>query len=275
MLRRSACCQVDLSSGVNAILDVALLAQAGLPPGTSKVAIGEVNKVLSPIGSKLLTPILQDKMAKPFIDMSSLQGKKARVVYRNGKGLETITPIECSLTSQERGWFEDLSMISDIAIMESLECQPGDKWLVPAKDFIPVIDPSLEARCTGSVTIQRDRDLGDGSNPSAVLKIAGGVIEFRDRFQGDSHEIEEAARWAPEGKLVFEFDKGIVTWAKLGGSIDYTERSMNHLLFEMKHTQKPNYSVTYSAWISDGPAQKPELMKPPANVLNRLKSLQR
>lgn len=254
------------------LINGAALLGGGIPL-QSKLVVEDVNRILSPIGASIMNAQINDSNAKTTGDINSLTGKKARVVFENGKGIVSITAIGNELSPDERAWFEGLSVVSDIAMMESLECKPGDQWLVAAKDLMPLVDPSLVTKTSGSIVIERGKDIGTSESPTAVLSIARGAIEIRDRYESDGHKKAAAGTWAPKGDIVFDFTQGIVTAAELTGAINYTEESLDHILFEMKHTQRPTYKVTYDAWVVDGPAKAPALMDPPENLKRRLSEL--
>jgi hypothetical protein len=59
-------------------------------------------------------------------------------------------------------------------------------------------------------------------------------------------ELVTAARWAPRGTLMFSFADNVFTAGELKGDLTIVERSIDHLIFEMENTVKPDYEITYS-----------------------------
>ena|GEM_PF-5579114 len=243
---------IDLGFVAQGIMEIGG-AWAGLPPGSSEVARGTVEKLLNLDSVKnYSSDIMTDEQAKVFAFVDEMQGKKARIVFENGKGVVSITAVGCSLSSDEQLFLEGLSMCSDITTMEKLDCKPGDTWVVAGKDFIPILDPSMASKVGGSVTVARGQDIDGGEAPEALLEIKGGVLKFNDRFQGENNKIHEHGSWAPKGRLIFNFGDKIITEAEMSGSVEFVQESVDHVLFEMKSVTRPVFQIQYSAWILDG-----------------------
>ena len=225
----------------------------GVPPGMVVGGKSILNTILShDLMKDYISNVLSDKEAKLFASIESLQGKKARIEFENGKGVISITAIGCTLSADEEVYLNCLSLVSDVTMMEKVDYQPGDTWIVDAKDCIPMLDPSLKATTSGSVTIKRGKDLGQADDKEALLQIIDGVFQLNDIYQGKDNKVKRAGSWAPKGDLVFNFNQMIVTEAKLSGAVDFVEKSLDHVLFEMKHVQKPVYEISYAGWILDG-----------------------
>jgi len=227
--------------------------QLGVPPGSVEVAKETLNQILNTAPAKeYCSNVISDNDAKVFAGIEGLQGKKARIVFENGHGVISITPIGCSLSEDEQVYLADLSLISDVTMMEKIDCKPGDTWKVDAQDCFPILDPSLKATTSGSVTIRRGEDLGQADNKEALLQIVGGVFQLNDIYRGERNKVGRAGSWAPKGDLVFNFGQGIVTEATLSGAVDLVEQSLDHVIFQMKHVRRPEYEITYAGWILDG-----------------------
>lgn len=226
---------------------------AGLPPGSIEVGKQELNQLLNQeVILNYCSGIASDKQAKIFAHVESIQGKKAHIIFENGKGVISITPIGCSLSEDEQLFLEGLSLCSDITTMEKLDCKPGDTWQVAGKDFMSFIEPSMKSKVDGSVTVVRKEDLKIGESPEARLTIGGGILQFNDRYRTEDNQIQSHGSWAPKGELIFNFGDKIVTEAQMEGSLEIVEQSVDHILFEMKNVTRPEFHIQYSAWIVDG-----------------------
>lgn len=234
----------------------------GLTPGWSEISKQVGTQILNNDFTKdYFNKLVSDQNAKLFSYVDSLRGKKARVVFENGKGMKTLTPIDCTLSQEEQLFFSNISIFADIFMMEKLECKPGDRWEIRGEDLVPIIDPSLRGKCGGSVSIVRGKDIDGVSGKEALLEIQGGTLTMSDY---DKDKNQSLGHWSPEGKIVFSFDEKIITEADLGGNISLETKSTNHILFEMHNVVKPKYTITYAAWIADGDKLKetPKITRP-------------
>ncbi len=228
----------------------------------TRVPIESGNQILNNDFTKAyFDRLVSDESAKLFSYVDSLRGKKARVVFENGKGIKTITPIDCTLSQDEQLFFANISILADIFMMEKLECKPGDRWEIRGEDLVPIIDPSLRGKCGGSVSVVRGKDIDGVSGKEALLEIKGGTLTMDDY---DQEQNKSLGRWSPAGQMVFSFDEKIITEADLSGNISYETKSTNHILFEMHNVVTPKYTIKYSAWLADGDKLKetPKLTRP-------------
>jgi len=269
---------IELGGVFQTLLEVGLT-RLGAPPGSVEVAKDTLNWILdTDPPKKFWSSVISDKYAKVLADIKGLEGKKARIEFENGTGVLSITPIGCSLSKDEYVLLDGLSFISDVTMMEKIDCHPGATWMVNAQDCFPMLDPSLKATTSGSVTIRRGEDLGQADDKEALLQIAGGVFQLNDIYQDESNKVKRAGSWAPKGDLVFNFRQGIVTEARLSGAADLVQQSLDHVIFQMTHVQRPEYEITYAGWILDGdkPNETPRTTrKLKEGTLDALKRLSR
>ncbi len=230
---------LNIGNAAHTVID---LAGSYIPPGTSKIAVDQLNNIISskPVKDEI-TKAIKDKAAQLFVEINSLNGKKCRIVHENGKGVVSVQPIECTLTQDEYAFIMDMALMSDIYLMPDVECKENDTWDIRGEDFLPILDPSMHASLTGTLTARRGKDGGVSNNPSAIIKLERGLLELRER----DHETELAARWAPRGELEYSFDEQIITSGRLGGDLSIVSRSIDHVIFEMHNTITPKYEITY------------------------------
>lgn len=238
---------VDLT--VAGAVELAAAAQ-GLPPGTSAMALDFLNK-LKPLPDKAVrnwvADVERDAKAKLFTEIGTLNGKKCRIVYESGVGVTGIEPIGCTLTEKEYSLIKDTAMISDIYLMKDEKSNEGDTWEIRGADLPAVLDPSISASLTGTLTAQRgkDKNVGDRENHRAVIRLRSGVLDLLNR--DDKSEI--AARWAPRGEFEYSFKDRIITSGRLTGDLSLVTSSLDHIIFQMKNTVTPKYEVTYHCEI--------------------------
>ena len=239
----------------------ALLTSGSLIPGWTEVTIQSMNSLMnSELFSKYLNSVGGDVSARYYAFIDGLQGKKVKIKYENGKGIVSITPLNCNLTDDEQMFFSCISISSDPYMIPDVNSKPGDSWEIDGKDFISVIDPSLRASTSGKITVVREQNVGAADNPEGTtLKTRSGFLQFNDY----SENQKLLGKWAPQGYLFYSFNDKIFTEAILKGDISIERNSTDHLIFEMRHIIKPKYEIKYAAWIEDG---NKVLIAPPKNI---------
>lgn len=229
------------------MLDIASIANA-FPTGWSTFGVNRLNGILNtPLIKRAFSSVAQDKNAKLFVNVEPLMGKKARIHYRNGVGVTAIEPVGCTLTGDEQDLLFAISAFSDIFVFEDVDCEIGTTWDINGVDFLPIIDPSMNASLAGRLTVKRVKDGGTKENPTAVIKLDSGVLDFKDR----TPEVAVAARWAPRGEMTYSFTDNIVTLAELTGNLTMQTKSVDHIIFEMENQVKPDYFIKYTCEVLD------------------------
>jgi hypothetical protein len=185
---------------------------------------------------------LTDQATRTFAFVDSLQGKKVRIEYVNGKGVTNLTAIGCTLSGDDQAFLVDIAGISDPYVLPNLDSKEGDSWTIRGEDFLPVLDPSLRSTMTGTVTLVRGTDTQLADGPAAQLKLNDGILTL--------HSVEETSemvgRWAPRGEMTYSFGDKIVAEAHLSGSLSIDKHSTKHILFEARQVVEPDYEVVYS-----------------------------
>lgn len=216
---------------------------AGLPPGWSKITTTLANETLNnDIALQLINQARQDPSAEIRGYIDSLQGKKCKVTYVNGKGVESVEPVGCELTGDEQTAVFATCMVSDVYILPDLQCKVGDTWTVYGEDFLPIVDPSLRASLSGKLTARRGADGGTPQRPTAEVSLDQGILTLHDA----DGSTDALGQWAPHGKMTFSFADKIVTQADLGGDILIESHSTDHILFEARYSVQPKYRIMYS-----------------------------
>jgi hypothetical protein len=207
--------------------------------------------VLSSLSGVSLQPLLNkipgfqdfmDNKAKAFIQVHTLQGKKVRIVYENGKGVRSLDSVGCVLTGEDQAFLLQTAALSDVYLLPNLKCKPGEVWKVQGQDLLPIFDASLGAVMTGELAARRGEDRGDADDAQATISLDDGVL---DLHKEDERSVT-VARWAPRGDLIYSFKDQMVSQAKMTGALSMETRSTDHILFEAKQTVRPEYVVTYS-----------------------------
>ncbi len=185
--------------------------------------------------------VLTDESTKVLKYVDTLQGKRVRIQYVNGRGVTEWTPLGCTLSGDEQALIASTAVISDAYILPNLQSKEGDEWTVQGGDFLPVLDPSLQACLTGSLKVRRGSNGGTPERQEARIILDQGSLEL----QQVTNKKARLGRWAPRGELTFSFADKIVTRATLGGQLHAEERSTDHILFEARFTLQPEYQIDY------------------------------
>jgi len=195
---------------------------------------------------QIANQVVTDEATRVFAFVSKLEGKKVRITYRNGVGVQSIEPIGCSLSGDEQVFLFDTASLSDAYVMPDLDSKEGNTWTVDGVELLPIIDPSMHARLTGSISVRQGPiTQANGRRSTTLSLVRGSNLQLVDQ-DDTSFRI---GKWYPQGRLNFSFDNKIVSSAELHGELYLEQRSTNHIIFEAKHTIRPDYLVTYSCEV--------------------------
>lgn len=186
---------------------------------------------------------LQDSATKTFAHIDSLSGKTVRIVYIDDveSGVDSIEPIACSLSSDERDFLFNTAVLSDCHLM-NLSIAPGGDWKVDGSQFSGFMDPSLRGNTAGEIVIERFNDATENGRQVATLKIARGLIEIDD--SDASHQ--RIGRFVPTGTMKYRIGDSYIESANLRGDFRIDQVSTDHLLFEARFKATPTLEVQYS-----------------------------
>jgi preprotein translocase subunit SecG len=231
---------IDLPLGVFVILDTS----SNLTPGTSYLLQSGANELFqNEVVRGFLERMTKSEDTKAKLMVDSLEGKRVRVVYKNGVGVEDVIPVACTLTQDQVDFFAATAPISDAYILPDENSKVGDSWTIHGQDMVAMLDPSLRATPSGKLTARRVKDMGTKDAPVAVIQLESGVLNLLDIRARET----VMARWSPQGELRYSFKPGIVTSANLSGDFVVEKRSTDHILFEARQTTQPQYNIRYDA----------------------------
>jgi hypothetical protein len=96
-----------------------------------KPEAGIVVVLTKPIADSVLRFKSQEKArveaAKTFARVDSLSGKKVRIIYVDGVGVESVEPVDCSLNDDEKAFIEQTAVRS-VCYIWDLKKKPGERW---------------------------------------------------------------------------------------------------------------------------------------------------
>ncbi len=242
----------NLQVVLNGIAAVSLLAgQPEIPAMLTWLPVAQkvIDKFLdNPLFKTAIGPLLASANAKMFNTFGELQGKKFEITWEQGKGVTNVKELGCTINAREKQYLYSLSIIPDVWMFPDIDKKPGEQWKVDAGDFVPFLDSSVNAKVTGSVTLQREPDEpGDKSDTkNAVFSVTGGSLVF-DRASGkQGAKGFTFARWTPKGKCKYDFSQGIFIEGKLVGDMVMQNKGLDLFIFEMEHTEKPEFQMQFN-----------------------------
>jgi hypothetical protein len=231
---------VKIDLGLRGILVLGAI-ESVVPGTTQTLAMTQplLEAVIGPFAQRAAT----DRMTKAVGHVDSLSGKKVRITYRDGMGVESIQPDGCTLTASERDFVMRTAVLSDCYLMPDLKIGPGEPWSVEGSELANFLDPTLRGFPSGHVEIVReDADVQKDGEQFAVLKIRRGVLTLNS--SDSSHT--RIGEFSPRGRLKYNLTEGFVKDADLAGRFDIEEVSTDHILFESRFETHPIMELQYS-----------------------------
>lgn len=214
-----------------------------LQPGT----IGAV-ALAKPIAERILGSGAQEaaksEATKAVAQVNTLSGKRVRITYVDGVGVEAIETVGCTLTQEERDFIFGTAVLSDCAIWD-LKKAVGERWQVDGSQLSGLIDPSLRASTSGELEFVRDVDGQESGKPYAALRVEGGSLSLNS----SDASTRRIGSFTPAGTIRFSLTDKFVERAKLVGRFIIESVSTDHILFETSFRSRPTLTVEYACKI--------------------------
>ena len=187
------------------------------------------------------------KMFTQGSDNKLLEGKRVRIIFKDGYGISEIDPLDCGLNDRERDIIKRTNFVMDHYVFPDHKVEPGADWSIDGSVFAGFLDPRLNGKVGGKVGVMRTPDFVDAAgNVSKKLKITDGQVIIRDET-GPTNVTGQIT--SLKGVCVLPDDYGIVTSAHLHGYAEYKNVSRDHLLFEAQTTVQPKIEIRYECSV--------------------------
>ena len=178
-----------------------------------------------------------------------LKGKKVRLTFKDGLGLVTIEPMGCTLSDEEVDIIKRTNFVMDHYLMPETKKDVGDEWKVDGSVFSGFIDPRLQGKVVGSLTVERIADFsGADGQVCKRLRLRDGNISVENP-NADNMIVGKFMQIT--GSANMPSKDGVVTGAALQGYADYKNVSKNHLLFEARMEVQPHFEIKYECVVKD------------------------
>lgn len=247
--------RTDLSPKLQTVLNgLSMIALAGgqievaVPLKWLPVAQRSIDAVLkTSVAKSALGPFLTAENAKMFNQFGELRGKKFEITWQQGKGVTDVKELEGSINAREKQYLYSLSVVPDVFMFPDFDKKPGERWKVDAKDFVPFLDSSVNAKVSGSVTLKREADeIGEmPDSKKAVFSVDEGSFYLNRSHGKQGAKGVTFARWTPRGDCKYDFARGIFVEGKLAGEMIMQNKGLDLFIFEMEHTEKPAYQLQF------------------------------
>ena len=219
-----------------------------IPPEVLKAAAAASR--LTGISSLDLEKNLKAVLPKP--EFGILDGKTVRLTFEDGKGITRIEPVNCSISSQEELVITRANNLSDHYIFPDRTRAPGQAWEVPADNLGSLVDPRLRGSIVNSsVRLKRTDDTLEKGDLVVNVSIDG-TQRIMISKTGEGREVtgemtvEEARFKRPEAE-------GVVTEAHATGTVEYRDRTTDHLLFGAEIRGRPTFEVVLRTIVRKQP----------------------
>lgn len=228
----------------------------GIVKGLNQVKIPFTDSMFADLRTKkMLPPELDPEKVKNEMMMFSkikdgkmLEGKTVQIIFKDGQGVTSLTPINCELSEQERDVIKRTNFVLDHYIFPDRKVSPGDEWAVDGDVFAGFLDPRLHGKVGGNVTVSRISDFNDSKNRIAKrLKLLNGKIVFTDNSKAGQSITGQLS--GIKGSCVLPDDFGVITSASMSGFMEYKNVSTDHLLFDAAITVTPRFNVEYQCEV--------------------------
>ena len=180
-----------------------------------------------------------------------LEGKKVRIVFKDGQGITSITPIPetCELSQQEIDVIKRTNYVMDHYLFPDQKVAPAsDPWTVNGDVFAGFLDPRLHGKIEGEVSVRRIPDFTNAKGEiSKRLRLVKGNISFTDNSSTGKAITGQLSGIKGVCSIPNKF--GVITSATMRGIMIYKNVSTDHLLFDAEMTITPRFEISYECSV--------------------------
>ena len=180
-------------------------------------------------------------------DTRILEGKKVRIIFKDGQGITRIEPIGCKLTMQEVDVIKRTNYVMDHYLFSDRKVAPDSTWDVDGDVFAGFLDPRLHGKVGGKISVMRISDFTANNETAKRLRLVRGNISFTDNSSQGKAVTGQLS--GIKGICSIPNKYGVVTSAAMSGSMVYKNVSTDHLLFEAKMTVTPKFEISYECTV--------------------------
>lgn len=183
------------------------------------------------------------KVVLPRPEFGILDGKTVRLTFEDGKGITRIEPVKCSISPQEKLAITRANNLSDHYIFPDRTRAVGQAWEVPADNLGSFVDPRLRGTIVSRpVRLKRTDDTTDDEGGRVLTVSIDGAQQITMSKSGEGREVT-GEMTVTEARFELQDSAGVVTSASASGTVEYRERTTDHLLFGAEIRGRPSFEV--------------------------------
>jgi hypothetical protein len=183
------------------------------------------------------------KAVLPRPEFGMLDGKSVRLTFEDGKGITRIEPLGCALSEQERNVILRTNNLADHYIFPDRTRAVGQAWEVPADNLGSLVDPRLRGAIVNrNVRVKRTDD-GVDEGSGRVLTVAIDGMQRLSMAKAEGGREITGEMQLDEARFELPDSAGVVTYAEATGTVEYRERTTDHLLFGAEIRGRPSFQV--------------------------------
>jgi hypothetical protein len=201
-------------------IPAALLAEAVLAPGSQNVG----------------------DTAEAFVHIDRLSGVTVRLNYVDGVGVDSLTPIGCSLRLPDVEYLFRTPVLADCYIALAQATDSRRRRRVPASQFASFSDPSLRCAWTGNVLIDRMPLPGaQTTDPLLCWRIS---CDEGEMYRAGTESCRVGVPMQ-DGVIVCDVLSGHLAQVELSGSVNILVVPQGWFLFDEVFANIPTFETSY------------------------------
>jgi hypothetical protein len=208
--------------------------------GTTAVPVEAVSRAVLQAGASAAT----DDSARAFVHVDRLSGKRVRLGYVDGAGVEFVETVGCRLIDVDCEFLFHAPVLSDACILPDPGARPGEAWSVDATQLAGFLDPSMRWIPHGTLTVERPEHGARGAAEKTLCMRSGGLSLY-----APGEPLDGFGFW-PTGTIRYDARDGHVTAAEFKGPLCGYTRAQDHLLASVACGDRLTLHVRYGCWKS-------------------------
>ena len=182
---------------------------------------------------------LDESATRAFLEVDSLSGKKARIVYVDGQGVESIEAIECELTSAECEYLMTTPVLWDAYFTSTPQTAAASDGGIDADQIAGLLAPGMRWRWRGEMAFE---------GPPGDAKSGERIVGYRIRC--DDQATSAALHTSVAVTMRYAVSGGRISIARLAGPANAElpppqQAQSNRLLDGVRLPDMPTLDICY------------------------------